>query len=65
MPGIDPELRSAMERYSDNDPHRDRRADESPIQSPAALPSSSVFPTKAERRDYVVNELKAFAEARR
>ena len=63
MPIIDPELRAEMERCGDNDPMEIVVLMKAQYDRQRLSRQAEFFPTKAERRDYVVNELKAFADA--
>ena len=62
-PVVDPELRSAMERREENDPIEIVVLMKAQYDRQQLCRQAELFPTKAERRDYVVNELKSFAEA--
>ena len=63
MPVIDPELRSEMTPRGDNDPIEIVVLMQAQYDRQQFFRQAAFFPTKAERRDYVVNELKTFAEA--
>ena len=63
MPVIDPELRSEMTPRGDNDPIEIVVLMQAQYDRQQLCRQAAFFPTKAERRDYVVNELKTFAEA--
>lgn len=63
MPIIDPELRSEMNLRGDNDPIEIVVLMKAQYDRQQLCHQADYFPTKALRRDYVVNELKAFAEA--
>ena len=63
MPVIDPELRSAMNLRVDNDPIEIVVLMKAQYDRQQLCRQAELFPTKAVRRDYVVNELKAFSEA--
>ena len=63
IPVIDPELRSEMERRKDNDTIEIVVLMKAQYNRQQLCRQAEYFPTKAERRDFVVNELKAFAEA--
>ena len=63
MPVIDPELRSAMDQRGDNDPIEIVVLMKAQYDRQKLCRQAEFFPTKVERRDYVVNELKAFSEA--
>ena len=65
MPVIDPELRSEMNLRGDNDPIEIVVLMQAQYDRQQLSRQAAFLPTKAERRDYVVNELKVFAEARR
>ena len=63
MPVIDPELRSEMNLREDNDPIEIVVLMKAQYDRQQLCRQAAFLPTKAERRDYVVNELKAFTEA--
>ena len=63
MPVIDPELRSAMNQRGDNDPIEIVVLMHAQYDRQQLCRQAEYFTTKALRRDYVVNELKTFAEA--
>ena len=63
MPAIDPELRSEMELRGDNDLIEIVVLMKAQYDRQQLCRQAEFFHTKAERRDYVVNELKAFTEA--
>ena len=60
---IDPLLMEAMNSYSDNDPIEVVVLMKAQYDRSQLSRRADFIPTKAERRDFVVNELKAFAEA--
>ena len=62
MPIIDPELRSEMNLRGDNDPIKIVVLMKAKYDRQQLCRQADDFPTKALRRDYVVNGLKAFAE---
>ena len=59
---IDPLLMEAMNSYSDNDPIEVVVLMKAQYDRSQLSRKADFIPTKAERRDFVVNELKAFAE---
>ena len=63
MPVVDPELRAEMERRGDNDSMEIVVLMKAQYDRQQLCRQAEFFPTKAERRDFVVNELKTFAEA--
>lgn len=63
MLAIDPELRSEMNLRGDNDPIEIVVLMKAQYDPQQLCRQAAFLPTKAERRDYVVNELKAFTEA--
>ena len=63
LPSIDPELRSAMDQRGDNDPIEVVVLMKAQYNRQQLCRQAEFYPTKALRRDFVVNELKAFSEA--